>query len=127
MSLCAVSAVTFGPQSGPPTASQSWPCSTRVPNALCWSPDDATMYFADTRDGRLRAYAWDRDSGAPGAMRVLVDDGVLPGAPDGAIVDADGCVWNARYAGGGPFERRLGGFLQRGVHKLTPGFRIRLS
>jgi sugar lactone lactonase YvrE len=72
----------------------------RVPNALCWSPDDRTFYFADTRDGRLRAYAYDDATGALGAMRVLVEDGVLPGRPDGATVDADGCIWNARFAGG---------------------------
>jgi len=70
-----------------------------VPNAFCWSPDDRTMYFADTRDGRLRAYAFDPDEGRLGAMRVLVDAGALPGRPDGAAVDAEGCVWSARYEG----------------------------
>ncbi len=70
-----------------------------VPNALSWSPDDATLYFADTPDGRLRAYAFDAGEGRVGAMRVLVERGVLPGRPDGATVDADGCVWNARYDG----------------------------
>jgi sugar lactone lactonase YvrE len=70
-----------------------------VPNAFCWSPDDRTMYFADTPDGRLRAYAFDPEAGRLGAMRVLVDAGVLPGRPDGAAVDADGCIWTARYEG----------------------------
>ncbi len=72
----------------------------RVPNALAWSPDDRTMYFADTSDGRLRAYDFDRDAGGLGRMRVLVDAGVLPGRPDGATVDAEGCIWSARYSGG---------------------------
>jgi sugar lactone lactonase YvrE len=58
------------------------------------------MYFADTPDGRLRAYAFDPDDGRPGAMRILVDAGVLPGRPDGAAVDAAGCIWSARYEGG---------------------------
>lgn len=70
-----------------------------VPNALCWSPDDRTLYFADTPDGRLRAYAFDAAEGRLGAMRILVDDGVLPGRPDGATIDADGCLWSARYEG----------------------------
>jgi sugar lactone lactonase YvrE len=70
-----------------------------VPNAICWSPDDRTMYFADTKDGRLRAYEFDAESGTLGAMRVLNAHG-LPGRPDGAIVDAEGAVWNARYEGG---------------------------
>lgn len=71
-----------------------------VPNALSWSPDDRTMYFADTPDGRLRAYAFDIEEGRIGEMRVLVDAGVVPGRPDGACVDTDGCVWSARYEGG---------------------------
>jgi sugar lactone lactonase YvrE len=71
-----------------------------VPNALSWSPDDRIMYFADTRDGRIRAYDFDAEQGRLGAMRILVEDDVLPGKPDGATVDADGCVWSARHLGG---------------------------
>jgi sugar lactone lactonase YvrE len=70
-----------------------------VPNAIAWSPDDRTMYFADTRDGRLRAYDFDADAGTLGAMRVLNADGIA-GRPDGAAVDAEGGVWSARYGGG---------------------------
>jgi sugar lactone lactonase YvrE len=72
----------------------------RVPNAICFSPDGATMYFADTREGSIRAYAYDRAAGTLGAMRVLVPPGHAPGSPDGATVDADGCLWSARYGGG---------------------------
>ena len=71
----------------------------RVPNSLAWSPDDSILYFADTSDGRLRAYDFDRDAGEIGAWLVLTEDGALPGRPDGATVDADGCVWSARYGG----------------------------
>jgi sugar lactone lactonase YvrE len=71
-----------------------------VPNALCWSPDDRIMYFADTREGRIRAYAFDAGEGTLGAMRVLLERDALPGRPDGATIDADGCLWNARYEGG---------------------------
>lgn len=72
----------------------------RVPNALAWSPDDRTIYFADTSDGRLRAYGFDREAGRLGRMPVLVESGALPGRPDRATVDADGCIWSARYGGG---------------------------
>ncbi|MFI4924831.1 MAG: SMP-30/gluconolactonase/LRE family protein [Vicinamibacteria bacterium] len=77
-----------------------WLTGLCVPNGLAWSPDDRTMYFADTRDGRLRAYDYDADAGAPGAMRVLLADGAAPGRPDGGTVDAGGCYWSARYGGG---------------------------
>ncbi|MFI4902816.1 MAG: SMP-30/gluconolactonase/LRE family protein [Burkholderiales bacterium] len=69
-----------------------------VPNATCWSPDNRTMYFADTPDGRVRAYEFDAETGSLGPMRVLNGAG-LPGRPDGATVDAAGGVWNARYDG----------------------------
>jgi sugar lactone lactonase YvrE len=71
-----------------------------VPNGLAWSPDDRTMYFADTRDRCIRAYAFDAEHGELGPMRVLVDADALPGGPDGAAVDADGCLWSARFGGG---------------------------
>jgi sugar lactone lactonase YvrE len=71
-----------------------------IPNAFAWSPDNRTMYFADTADGRLRRYEFDAAEGRLGAMRIIEDAGTLPGHPDGATVDADGCLWNARYKGG---------------------------
>ncbi len=71
-----------------------------VPNALAFGPDDTTLYFADTPDGRIRAYDFDAVQARLGAMRVLLERGALPGRPDGATVDAEGCLWNARYEGG---------------------------
>lgn len=87
-----------------------------VPNSLAWSPDDRTMYFADTRERRIRAYAFDPDHGELGAMRVLVDAEVLPGGPDGAAVDADGCLWSARYGGGCVARITPAGRVDRIVH-----------
>jgi sugar lactone lactonase YvrE len=77
-----------------------WLGGLRVPNGLAWSPDDRTMYFADTGDGRIRAYDYDADAGAPGAMRVLLDQAWRRGVPTAEPVDADGCYWSARYGGG---------------------------
>jgi len=69
-----------------------------VPNALSWSPDNRRMYFADTPDGELRAYEFDPDQGSLGDF-TIISSGNLPGRPDGATVDSEGCVWNARYQG----------------------------
>ena len=77
-----------------------WLSDLRVPNALAWSPDDRTMYFADTGDARLRAYAFDPDSGSLGAMRVVLEADAAPGRPDGGTVDTEGAYWSARYGGG---------------------------
>lgn len=72
----------------------------RIPNSLGWSPDGRTMYFADSRTGAIRAYAFDSEAGTIGPMRVLIEDGAVPGKPDGCAVDSQGFVWSARYGGG---------------------------
>ncbi|MEM7774078.1 MAG: SMP-30/gluconolactonase/LRE family protein [Pseudomonadota bacterium] len=71
-----------------------------VPNALSWSPDGRTMYFADSWVGDIWAYDYDPDTGDTGNRRVLLAKDALPGIPDGATVDAEGCLWNARYGAG---------------------------
>jgi len=70
-----------------------------IPNGQCVSPDDRTFYFADTAEGRIRAY--DFADGELRDPRTLVEAGVLPGRPDGATVDSHGFLWSARYGGGG--------------------------
>lgn len=73
-----------------------------VSNSLAFSPDGTTMYWADTRRGRVDAFDYDVASGDRDGRRVLVDfAGVLPGAPDGACADADGCLWVACVYGWG--------------------------
>lgn len=69
-----------------------------IPNACCFSPDGRTMYFCDTPQNMIRAYDIDPASGALGPARDFATHG--RGGPDGATVDADGGVWNARYGGG---------------------------
>jgi sugar lactone lactonase YvrE len=70
-----------------------------VPNALSWSPDNRRMYFADTPDdGQIRAYEFDPGEGRLGDCKII-SSANLPGRPDGATVDSEGCLWNARYQG----------------------------
>ena len=71
----------------------------RVPNSLAWSPDDTTLYFADTADNRIRRYRYELSSGTLGEERSPMAAG-LPGGPDGSAIDAEGFLWNARYGGG---------------------------
>jgi sugar lactone lactonase YvrE len=71
----------------------------RVPNAICFSPEGGTAYFADTPTRRIEA-APVGSSGLVGPWRVLDAGEGVPGNPDGATVDAEGFVWNARYGGG---------------------------
>jgi sugar lactone lactonase YvrE len=66
-----------------------------VPNGLAFSPDGRTMYFADTLRDLVWAYHYDLATGEATSERVFLDFADLPGHPDGACVDQDGCVWIA--------------------------------
>lgn len=66
-----------------------------VPNGMAFSPDGKTMYLSDSHPSvqTIWAFDYDTDSGTPSNQRVFVDMTPLPGRPDGAAVDADGCYW----------------------------------
>ena len=69
-----------------------------ISNGLCMSPDGAKLYFADSPTRTISVYDVDEPAGTLGAPRVFVRT-VEPAVPDGATVDADGCVWNALWGG----------------------------
>lgn len=71
-----------------------------IPNAIAFSPDGETLYFADTAAGHIERASFDADTGAIGPWTIFAEAGIAPGKPDGATVDAQGYVWNARYGGG---------------------------
>lgn len=66
-----------------------------VPNGMAFSPDGKTMYLSDSHPSvqTIWAFDYDPDRGTPSNQRVFVDMNSLPGRPDGAAVDADGCYW----------------------------------
>ena len=66
-----------------------------VSNGLAFSPDGRTMYFADTPRLTVWAFDYDPATGEAANERVFLDFTSLPGRPDGACVDADGCYWIA--------------------------------
>ncbi|MDX8503503.1 SMP-30/gluconolactonase/LRE family protein [Mesorhizobium sp. VK4C] len=71
-----------------------------VPNALAFSPDGRTLYFADTRKGDIERADFDPADGRVGEWSLFAGGQAAPGRPDGATVDAEGFLWNARYQGG---------------------------
>lgn len=66
-----------------------------TPNGMAFSPDGRTMYLSDSHPTVQLVWAFDYDpaTGTPSNRRVFVDMNPLPGRPDGAAVDADGCYW----------------------------------
>lgn len=70
-----------------------------ISNTIAWAPDGRTLYFGDTIRNVIFACEFDLDDGVVGARRVLLE-GYGRGRPDGSAMDADGCLWNARFGGG---------------------------
>ena len=66
-----------------------------VPNGLAFSPDGRTMYLSDSHPQvqRIWAFNYETETGRPSGRRLFVDMMPLPGRPDGAAVDEDGCYW----------------------------------
>ena len=68
-----------------------------IPNAICFSPDGSLGYFADTAANVLYRVMLDPATGLPvGAPEELLRHRGI----DGAVVDAGGRIWNARWGGG---------------------------
>lgn len=82
----------------------------RISNALCFSSDGRVMYFADSLERRIRAYPYGPDEADFGEARVFVDTACWDSGPDGATVDAEGCVWTCLLRAG-----RIARFTPEGV------------
>lgn len=71
-----------------------------IPNATCFSPDGRTAYWTDTPDQKILKCATDPETGMPvGEWQLFADVADHPGYPDGAVVDSEGYLWNARWGG----------------------------
>lgn len=71
-----------------------------IPNSICFSPDGAIAYFADTRTNRMYRVACNPDTGLPVDEPILTVEGnEMVGGIDGSVCDAEGTVWNARWGG----------------------------
>jgi L-arabinonolactonase len=65
----------------------------RISNALCFSPDGRIMYFADSLERKVRAYPYGPNDNDFGSRQDLIDTSPWDSGPDGATVDAEGCIW----------------------------------
>lgn len=95
-----------------------WSCTRviedlAVPNTLITSPDGRTLYVADSKPGYIWAYPLDPETGELGERRLFVDASEDKSSPDGSAVDAEGCLWNARWGGWRLERRRPDGTLDR--------------
>jgi sugar lactone lactonase YvrE len=71
-----------------------------IANSICFSPDGVTMYFCDSPRGQIMACRYDATSAKVTELRAFATLGPSDGLPDGSIVDAEGCLWNAAWGAG---------------------------
>jgi sugar lactone lactonase len=70
-----------------------------IPNSICFSPDGAVGYFADTARHVLYRVPLNPATGLPRAEPEVLVRHTGIGGIDGSVVDADGLIWNARWGG----------------------------
>lgn len=70
-----------------------------VANGMGLSVDGKTLYVTDMFHSRILAYDYDTDAGVVSGRRDFVVVPVEDGWPDGLIVDSEGFVWSAHWAG----------------------------
>jgi sugar lactone lactonase YvrE len=80
-------------------------------NGIAWSPDQRTVYWADTAQHAVYAWDWEGRANVMRRHRVFQQFAPKPagwkpgqegygGRPDGAAVDAEGYYWCAMFEGG---------------------------
>ena len=98
-----------------------------IPNAICFSPDGGRAYYSCSRAKTIWRLDLDADGWPKGEAKVLLDMTGEDGVPDGAVVDANGTVWNAqwglsRIAGYTPFGKFVASYDIPAKHSSCPAF-----
>ncbi len=90
-----------------------------IANTLAWSPDARSFYFADSLRGQIYTYDFDLASGVVRNKRLFFEALDL-GVPDGSAIDADGCLWNARWDAGVILRITPSGTVDRSIPVPVP-------
>ncbi|MFO8007178.1 MAG: SMP-30/gluconolactonase/LRE family protein [Candidatus Brocadiia bacterium] len=69
-------------------------------NGMGFTPDGSGMYYTDSGQREIYLFDYERPTGRLSNRRVFVRTPDDEGVPDGMAVDAEGCVWSARWDGG---------------------------
>jgi sugar lactone lactonase YvrE len=69
-----------------------------ITNGPAFSPDGQTLYHTDSLQRRIYAFDLSKD-GSLANKRVFVTIEEGAGAPDGPVVDSEGCLWTGLFGG----------------------------
>jgi sugar lactone lactonase YvrE len=72
-----------------------------ISNGMGFTQDERRLYYTDTATRDISLFDYDSDTGTLANKRqfVYVPETPDQGAPDGMTMDAEGCVWSARWGG----------------------------
>lgn len=99
-----------------------------IPNAIAFAPDRSFATFTDSARGIVQRVALDRQTGMPVSDAIPFIDLTGQGAaPDGAVFDAEGCLWLAEWGAGRVARYNPDGILVQSVavparHTSCPAF-----
>ncbi len=68
-------------------------------NGMGFTPTEDGFYFIDSPSQQISRFDYDRSSGDLSGRTLFVDTTGDAGVPDGMTVDAEGCIWCARWDG----------------------------
>jgi len=71
-----------------------------IANSICFSLDGRTMYFCDNADQRIQQCDYDAETAQVGNIRLFTQMDGEEAWPDGSVIDAEGCLWNAQWGAG---------------------------
>lgn len=86
-----------------------------IANSICFGLDGRTMYFCDSPANVIMRARYDAESATVTDVRPFVEIAPTDASPDGSVVDAEGCLWNATWGAAVVRRYRPDGRLDREV------------
>lgn len=68
-----------------------------IANSICFSLDGRTMYFCDSLQQSIMQCDYDAETAKLANLRLFVHVDDKAAWPDGSVIDAEGCLWNAQW------------------------------
>lgn len=98
-----------------------------IANSICFSLDGRTMYFCDTLSRRIQQCDYDAETAQVDRVRPFTEMDRADAWPDGSVVDAEGCLWNAQWGAGrvvryDPAGRPMAVYDAPAAHATCPAF-----
>ena len=96
-----------------------------IANSICFSLDGRTMYFCDTLTRRIQQCDYDAETAQVDNIRMFTQMDARDTWPDGSVIDAEGCLWNAQWGAGrvaryDPSGELMGVYTAPAAHTTCP-------